>query len=32
LGYGLDHVAPELANGGPTPIGAQKAKLNPIAQ
>ncbi|KAL0454839.1 UNVERIFIED_CONTAM: Desiccation-related protein PCC13-62 [Sesamum latifolium] len=28
LGYGLDHVAPELVMGGPPPIGAQKANLN----
>lgn len=28
LGYGLDAVAPELAQGGPPPIGAQKANLD----
>ncbi|KAF8394566.1 hypothetical protein HHK36_020778 [Tetracentron sinense] len=28
LGYGLDHVAPELALGGPPPIGAMKANLD----
>ncbi|KAI3448581.1 hypothetical protein Pfo_005246 [Paulownia fortunei] len=28
LGYGLDHVAPELVMGGPPPIGAQKANLD----
>jgi len=30
LGYGLDHVAPELVSGGPAPIGAQKANLDPL--
>ncbi|XP_047340001.1 desiccation-related protein PCC13-62 [Impatiens glandulifera] len=28
LGYGLDGVAPELAGGGPVPVGAQKAMLD----
>lgn len=28
LGYGLDQVAPELAQGGPPPIAAQKANLD----
>ncbi|XP_058076736.1 ferritin-like catalase Nec2 [Magnolia sinica] len=28
LGYGLDGVAPELAQGGPPPIGAKKANLD----
>jgi hypothetical protein len=32
LGYGLDRVAPELASGGPAPIGAQKAKLDPLVR
>ncbi|GFP98490.1 desiccation-related protein pcc13-62 [Phtheirospermum japonicum] len=30
LGYGLDQVAPGLSLGGPQPIGAQKANLNPF--
>jgi hypothetical protein len=30
LGYGLDHAAPELVSGGPAPIGAQKANLDPL--
>lgn len=30
LGYGLDSVEPELAMGGPPPIGAQKAKLDEL--
>lgn len=30
LGYGLDNVAPELVSGGPPPIGAQKANLDPL--
>jgi hypothetical protein len=28
-GYGLDVIAPYLTGGGPNPIGAQKANLNP---
>ncbi|KAA8536843.1 hypothetical protein F0562_029321 [Nyssa sinensis] len=28
LGHGLDGIAPELAMGGPPPIGGQKAKLD----
>ncbi|KAL7003093.1 hypothetical protein U1Q18_004250 [Sarracenia purpurea var. burkii] len=32
LGYGLDEVAPELAMGGPSPIGAQKANLDNLTQ
>ena len=28
LGHGLDKVAPNLTKGGPTPIGAKKAKLD----
>lgn len=32
LGYGLDHVAPELVSGGPPPIGAQKANLDPLVR
>ncbi|PHT35579.1 Desiccation-related protein PCC13-62 [Capsicum baccatum] len=30
LGYGLDKFAPELADSGPPPIGAQIAKLSPL--
>ncbi|XP_021907088.1 desiccation-related protein PCC13-62-like isoform X2 [Carica papaya] len=30
LGYGLDKVAPELTMGGPPPIGARKANLDPL--
>ncbi|XP_059316069.1 desiccation-related protein PCC13-62-like [Lycium ferocissimum] len=30
LGYGLDKFAPELADGGPSPIGARIAKLSPL--
>lgn len=30
LGHGLDKVAPELAMGGPSPVGAQKANLSPF--
>ncbi|RYR12627.1 hypothetical protein Ahy_B04g070079 isoform B [Arachis hypogaea] len=32
LGYGLDVVAPELAGGGPAPIGAQLAALSPLVR
>lgn len=32
LGYGLDSFAPELAKGGPPPIGAQQADLDPLTQ
>ncbi|KAH9295211.1 hypothetical protein KI387_038799 [Taxus chinensis] len=32
LGYGLDRAAPELVGGGPTPIGAKKAKLDSVIQ
>merc|ERR1711915_64188 len=32
LGYGLDHVAPELVSGGPPPIGAKKANLDPLVR
>nr|XP_010938426.1 desiccation-related protein PCC13-62 isoform X1 [Elaeis guineensis] len=32
LGYGLDAIAPELAMGGPPPIGAMKAKLDHLTQ
>jgi hypothetical protein len=28
-GYGLDVIAPQLVDGGPAPIGAQKANLDP---
>ncbi|XP_039058880.1 desiccation-related protein PCC13-62-like [Hibiscus syriacus] len=30
LGHGLDKVAPELADGGPSPIGAKKANLDTL--
>ncbi|XP_070001885.1 desiccation-related protein PCC13-62-like [Nicotiana sylvestris] len=30
FGYGLDSFAPELADGGPSPIGARIAKLSPL--
>jgi hypothetical protein len=30
LGHGLDVVAPELADGGPPPIGAKLAKLSKL--
>ncbi|CAN6468356.1 unnamed protein product [Victoria cruziana] len=30
LGVGLDEVAPELVMGGPPPIGARKANLDPL--
>lgn len=29
-GHGLDVMAPYLTKGGPPPIGAQKAKLDPL--
>ncbi|EEF30511.1 conserved hypothetical protein [Ricinus communis] len=29
-GHGLDSIEPALANGGPPPIGAQKANLDPV--
>ncbi|KAJ4839603.1 hypothetical protein Tsubulata_040524 [Turnera subulata] len=32
LGYGLDKVAPNLTLGGPTPIGAKKANLDPATK
>lgn len=32
LGYGLDCFAPELAKGGPPPIGAQQADLDPLTR
>ncbi|KAL5713000.1 Ferritin-like catalase Nec2 [Ranunculus cassubicifolius] len=32
LGYGLDKVAPELAEGGPPPIGARKANLDNLTE
>ncbi|KAH9608659.1 hypothetical protein KSS87_014351 [Heliosperma pusillum] len=32
LGYGLDEVAPQLAQGGPPPIGAQKANLDNLTE
>ncbi|KAH9295215.1 hypothetical protein KI387_038803, partial [Taxus chinensis] len=30
LGYGLDRAAPELVSGGPPPVGAKEAKLDPV--
>ncbi|OIT21056.1 hypothetical protein A4A49_35700 [Nicotiana attenuata] len=30
FGHGLDSFAPELADGGPSPIGATIAKLSPL--
>ncbi|XVF62409.1 hypothetical protein PTKIN_Ptkin09bG0005400 [Pterospermum kingtungense] len=32
LGHGLDKVAPELTMGGPRPIGAKKANLDPLTK
>ena len=32
LGYGLDKVAPNLTKGGPSPIGARKAKLDSLTR
>lgn len=32
LGLGLDKVAPNLTMGGPSPIGAQKANLDPLTR
>ncbi|KAL3538150.1 hypothetical protein ACH5RR_001516 [Cinchona calisaya] len=32
LGYGLDRVAPDLAMGGPSPIGAEKANLDRLTR
>ncbi|KAL9859339.1 hypothetical protein AtNW77_Chr1g0046741 [Arabidopsis thaliana] len=32
LGFGLDKVAPNLTMGGPSPIGAQKANLDPLTR
>ncbi|XP_050363365.1 desiccation-related protein PCC13-62-like [Argentina anserina] len=32
LGKGLDEISPELALGGPPPIGAQKANLDPLVR
>ena len=32
LGKGLDAFAPELAKGGPPPIGARKANLDPVTR
>ncbi|KAF3973603.1 hypothetical protein CMV_002974 [Castanea mollissima] len=32
LGYGLDKFAPNLTKGGPSPIGAKRAKLDPFTQ
>jgi len=32
LGYGLDEFAPNLTKGGPSPIGAKRANLDPFTQ
>lgn len=32
LGHGLDVVAPNLTGGGPPPIGARAAKLDPLVR
>ncbi|KAK1591434.1 hypothetical protein Q3G72_007720 [Acer saccharum] len=32
LGYGLDKAAPKLTGGGPTPLGAKKANLDPFTR
>lgn len=32
LGVGLDHVAPNLTKGGPTPIGGQLATLDSVTR
>lgn len=32
LGFGLDRVAPNLTSGGPKPIGARKAMLDPYTR
>ncbi|OWM63518.1 hypothetical protein CDL15_Pgr019467 [Punica granatum] len=32
LGPGLDSIAPHLAQGGPPPVGAQNANLDPLIQ
>ncbi|KAF7806791.1 desiccation-related protein PCC13-62-like [Senna tora] len=32
LGYGLDTIEPELAQGGPTPVGAELARLDPFTK
>ncbi|KAF5191920.1 Desiccation-related protein pcc13-62 [Thalictrum thalictroides] len=32
FGYGLDRIAPYLANGGPPPIGVTKANLDPFVK
>ncbi|XP_042497348.1 desiccation-related protein PCC13-62-like [Macadamia integrifolia] len=32
MGYGLDKIAPELALGGPSPIGARKANLDNLTR
>lgn len=32
LGYGLDVARPDLIGGGPSPIGAKKANLDPVVQ
>lgn len=32
LGYGLDKVAPDLAMGGPAPVGVKKADLCPFVR
>ncbi|KAJ6423604.1 hypothetical protein OIU84_024554 [Salix udensis] len=32
LGHGLDAIEPDFAGGGPPPIGAQKANLDPVTR
>ncbi|XP_031407672.1 desiccation-related protein PCC13-62-like [Punica granatum] len=32
LGHGLDSITPYLAKGGPPPVGAEKANLDPVTQ
>ena len=32
MGHGLDRIAPNLTMGGPAPIGARKANLDPFTQ
>ncbi|KAJ9187755.1 hypothetical protein P3X46_003177 [Hevea brasiliensis] len=32
LGKGIDAIDPDFANGGPPPIGAQKAELDPVSR
>ncbi|XP_054820735.1 ferritin-like catalase Nec2 [Prosopis cineraria] len=32
MGYGLDTVSPNLAQGGPSPVGGQMARLDPLTK